>query len=315
VNFGDGMLDPTGTESMEVLPLTHRFKLTYQACTQEKQQNVSTNSTVVYQTKNVIVELRNSGSILIGSSGATIVWQAGSAGSYVNFGDGTVNADGSESMEVLPLTHRFRLTYQACTQEKQQNVSTSPTVTYQTRLVTVELKDGNGNLVENSNAAIVWQAGSAGSYVAFGNGILDFIGTESMEVLPLTHRFRMTYNNKTQEKQSSGAIVTYDLIFFVPLAPQWVLLDNFPNPFNPETWIPYAIKDAVDVNIMIHDVSGRLVKTLSLGYRNPGYYTNKDKAAYWDGRNEAGEQVSSGLYFYTIKAGEYTATRKMLMLK
>jgi flagellar hook assembly protein FlgD len=98
-------------------------------------------------------------------------------------------------------------------------------------------------------------------------------------------------------------------------APQWYLLANFPNPFNPETWIPYAIKDGVDVTIRIHDVSGRLIKTLSLGYQSPGFYTSQDKAAYWDGRNEAGEQVSSGIYFYNIKAGDFTATHKMLMLK
>jgi protocatechuate 3,4-dioxygenase beta subunit len=315
VIFGDGAVNADGKESMEVLPLTHRFRLTYKACTQEKQQNVSTNPTVLYQTQNVTVELKNSTNNYIIDSGATITWQAGSAGSYVIFGDGTVNADGKESMEVLPLTHRFRLTYQACTQEKQQNVSTNSTVLYQTQNVTVELKDSNGNLVENTGAIVVWQAGSAGSYVIFGDGILNSNGQENMEVLPLTHRFRMTYNGGTQEKQSSSTTVTYSLASFPAMAPQWCLLENFPNPFNPETWIPYSLKDGVEVTVRIHDVSGRLVKTISLGYKSPGLYTSRDKAAYWDGRNEAGEQVSSGIYFYNIQAGNFSATKKMIVKK
>jgi hypothetical protein len=314
VNFGDGVVNADGKESMEVLPLIHRFRLKYQG-TQDKQQNISTNPTVLFQTKFVTVELRNSTNAFITDSGATITWQPGSAGSYVNFGDGVVNADGKESMEVLPLTHRFRLTYQTCTQDKQQNVSTKPTLLFKTYLVTVELIDSKGTLVRNTNAIVVWQPGSAGYYVNFGDGILHSNGQESMEVLPLTHRFRMTYNGGTQEKQSSSTKVTYKLALFPANAPQWYLLANFPNPFNPETWIPYAIKDGVDVTIRIHDVSGRLIKTLSLGYQSPGFYTSQDKAAYWDGRNEAGEQVSSGIYFYNIKAGDFTATHKMLMLK
>ncbi len=96
---------------------------------------------------------------------------------------------------------------------------------------------------------------------------------------------------------------------------QSVLLANYPNPFNPETWIPYDLADAADVKVSIYSVDGSLVRMLSLGHQAPGVYQSKSRAAYWDGRNEAGETVASGLYFYTIEAGSFTATRKMLIMK
>ena len=96
---------------------------------------------------------------------------------------------------------------------------------------------------------------------------------------------------------------------------KFALRQSFPNPFNPDTWIPYELSDDAHVVIRIHDVSGRLVRTLDMGYRPTGFYTNKNKAAYWDGKNEAGEQVSSGVYFYTIQAGDFTATRKMVVAR
>ncbi|MFC1714461.1 right-handed parallel beta-helix repeat-containing protein [Candidatus Poribacteria bacterium] len=96
---------------------------------------------------------------------------------------------------------------------------------------------------------------------------------------------------------------------------EFALLQNFSNPFNPDTWIPYQLAEDVDVTIRIYSVSGKLVRTLSLGQKPAGFYTDKSKAAYWDGKNEAGEQVSSGVYFYTIQAGDFTATRKMILSK
>ena len=97
--------------------------------------------------------------------------------------------------------------------------------------------------------------------------------------------------------------------------PQNALLQNYPSPFNPETWIPFQLAEDVDVKIKIYNSVGSLVRSLDLGKKPAGYYTNKGKAAYWDGKNEAGEHVANGLYFYTIKAGDFTDTRKMTMLK
>jgi WD40 repeat protein len=93
------------------------------------------------------------------------------------------------------------------------------------------------------------------------------------------------------------------------------LLQNYPNPFNPETWFPFQLKEDSIVIIRIYETTGKLVKTLNLGNQCSGLYVEKNKAAYWDGRNEAGEPVSSGVYLYNIQAGNYTATRKMIVLR
>ena len=93
------------------------------------------------------------------------------------------------------------------------------------------------------------------------------------------------------------------------------LLTNYPNPFNPETWIPYQLQKAADVNIAIYDPRGVLVRHLSLGHQVAGHYLSRSRAAHWDGRNQVGEPVASGLYFYTLTAGDFTATRKMLIVK
>jgi Leucine-rich repeat (LRR) protein len=94
-----------------------------------------------------------------------------------------------------------------------------------------------------------------------------------------------------------------------------VLLANYPNPFNPETWIPYRLSQPGDVTIMIYNAGGRLIRRLGLGPQPAGYYEHKGQAAYWNGKTEAGEIAASGTYFYTIKTDHYHQTRKMLVLK
>ena len=93
------------------------------------------------------------------------------------------------------------------------------------------------------------------------------------------------------------------------------LLANYPNPFNPETWIPYDVAEPGDVSITIYAVNGQVVRRLDLGHQAAGMYQSRSRAAYWDGRNAFGEPVASGLYFYTLTAGDFTATRKMLIRK
>ena len=94
-----------------------------------------------------------------------------------------------------------------------------------------------------------------------------------------------------------------------------VLLANYPNPFNPETWIPYRLAEPADVRLTIYDTKGRTVRQLDLGHQPAGYYTDQNRAAYWDGRNERGGSVTSGVYFYQLRAGDYTALRRMVILK
>ena len=94
-----------------------------------------------------------------------------------------------------------------------------------------------------------------------------------------------------------------------------ILLANFPNPFNPETWIPYQLAKPTEVTITIYAGNGQVVRTLVLGHQPAGFYYSRSRAAYWDGRNAFGEPVASGVYFYTLTAGDFTATRKMLIRK
>ena len=96
---------------------------------------------------------------------------------------------------------------------------------------------------------------------------------------------------------------------------QTELLLNYPNPFNPETWIPFRLAEDADVMLTIYDVEGRMVRNLDIGHSKAGIYESRDKAIYWEGRNDLGENVASGVYFYHLTAGGYSATRRMVILK
>jgi len=93
------------------------------------------------------------------------------------------------------------------------------------------------------------------------------------------------------------------------------LLQNFPNPFNPETWMPYTLGAESDVTISIYNLSGQKVRTLTLGRQPAGDYLTRDQAAYWDGTNDNGEPVASGVYLYELRAGAYREGRKMVLMK
>ncbi len=93
------------------------------------------------------------------------------------------------------------------------------------------------------------------------------------------------------------------------------LLPNYPNPFNPETWIPYQLAEAADVSVKIYDVGGHLVRTISIGFKPVGYYLTRARAVYWDGRNEVGESVSSGVYFLQFVAGDFATTQQVVIVK
>ena len=94
-----------------------------------------------------------------------------------------------------------------------------------------------------------------------------------------------------------------------------VLLANYPNPFNPETWIPYHLANPSHVQITIYDTRGSIVRQLNLGHQREGYYTRRSRAAYWDGKNDVGERVASGVYFYQLQADQLSFLRKMVILK
>lgn len=112
-----------------------------------------------------------------------------------------------------------------------------------------------------------------------------------------------------------NAFLSVDLTVGDVRPQETVLAQNFPNPFNPETWIPYQLSESTEVSIQIYDVSGRLVRTLNLGWQPVGSYMTPSSAAYWDGRNAIGERVASGIYFYTLQTSDFAATRRMVILK
>ena len=122
-------------------------------------------------------------------------------------------------------------------------------------------------------------------------------------------RYTVTTEDVKRSLIQLPALVAYE----IPAETQ--LLANYPNPFNPETWIPYRLAEDAFVTLTIYDPSGRVVRTLNVGHRIAAVYENRSKAIYWDGRNGLGEQVTSGVYFYTLTARDYSVTRKMVILK
>lgn len=93
------------------------------------------------------------------------------------------------------------------------------------------------------------------------------------------------------------------------------VFNNYPNPFNPETWIPFQLAEDAKVTVQIYNAQGRLIRTLDLGQKEAGYYLQKEKTIHWDGKDQNGEYVASGIYFYNLYAGSYKATKKMVILK
>ena len=122
-------------------------------------------------------------------------------------------------------------------------------------------------------------------------------------------RYTVTAEDVRESLIQLAELVAYE----IPIETE--LLHNYPNPFNPETWIPYRLAEDAFVTLTIYDQTGRVVRTLEVGYQIASAYENRSKAIYWDGRNGLGEGVASGIYFYHLSAGDYSATRKMVILK
>ncbi len=128
------------------------------------------------------------------------------------------------------------------------------------------------------------------------------------EGIPMTdlRRYRVSHEQLTR---------AYLLTRFSAMPEKARLLQNYPNPFNPETWLPFQLSGDSLVTFDIYDLSGHLIRHLDIGYRSAGWHISKDQAAYWDGRNNAGEEVSSGVYFYCLRTGDFSAQRKLAIAK
>ncbi|MDE0010800.1 MAG: dockerin type I domain-containing protein [Candidatus Poribacteria bacterium] len=141
---------------------------------------------------------------------------------------------------------------------------------------------------------------------------------QSLEILTATDVRQ--WLSEAQHLNLTGARFQRGILFLQQLLATLIpkettLLANYPNPFNPETWIPYQLANPAEVTITIYAVNGHVVRQLALGHQPAGMYQSRSRAAYWDGRNQFGEPVASGVYFYTFTAGDFTATRKMLIHK
>ncbi len=164
-----------------------------------------------------------------------------------------------------------------------------------------------------------------GTLAGLGNYVATFVAPQEAFLTQTYDKFSITAQDANHRFTIEPVIYTLtpdDITAFPLIIPlrlslpkQSVLLQNYPNPFNPETWLPFKLAQDAPVIISIYDTKGQLIRTITLGNRNAGIYTTKDRAAYWDGRDSLGEKVSSGVYYYTLQAGEFRATRKMVVVK
>ena len=159
--------------------------------------------------------------------------------------------------------------------------------------------------------------------------ILVAAAVDAAEAAPALHVLDQSVFTPTQLRQwiaearasgntslpyQKGILMLEHLLALLP-PEETTLLANYPNPFNPETWIPYQLAAPTAVELTIYAANGQIVRTLTLGHQPAGIYESRNRAAYWDGKNALGEPMASGIYFYTLTAGDFTATRRMLILK
>ena len=173
--------------------------------------------------------------------------------------------------------------------------------------------DVNGDGVVNIQD-LVLAAGALGNAAAAPSASSRDLGTTPTRA-EVQEWLREAREVNLKDPEFQRGILALEQLLVVLTPQEAALLPNYPNPFNPETWIPYQLSEAAEVAISIYDVTGNVVRSLNLGHQGPGFYHSRSEAAYWDGKNNLNEGVASGIYFYHIQAGEFSATRRMLILK
>ena len=154
---------------------------------------------------------------------------------------------------------------------------------------------------------------------AFGNAAAPSSLNRDREVAPTRNDVeewlaQARQLNLVDATSQQGILFLEQLLSVLP-PNETALLANYPNPFNPETWIPYQLSNPSDVRLTVYSATGEVVRSFDLGHQAAGVYDSQSRAAYWDGTNDSGETVASGIYFYTLIAGDFSATRKMLVRK
>ncbi len=169
--------------------------------------------------------------------------------------------------------------------------------------------DGQVNIQDLVAVAAAFGEMAAGAPAAHAPALENLTATEVARWLQAAQQANLT------DPAFQRGILVLEQLLAALMPKETMLLPNYPNPFNPETWIPYQLAEPAEVTLRIYAVDGSLVRVLSLGHKAVGIYQTRSRAAYWDGKNELGEPVASGVYFYTLTAGDFTATRKMLIRK
>ncbi len=181
---------------------------------------------------------------------------------------------------------------------------------------------GNPNTASNTHSVtvmLIFQAVQVGPFApsAMGDiaGLLDRAVLESLDPEMIAAQLSSLRSKSDGSLKYQRAIALLESMLAALRPVETLLLANYPNPFNPETWIPYHLSNPSEVVITIYDARGTIVRRLELGHQREGYYTSRSRAAYWDGRNHTGERVASGIYFYQLQADNMSLLRKMVILQ
>ena len=158
-------------------------------------------------------------------------------------------------------------------------------------------------------------AGNFGKSLAVAPSMVSMVKLTTKQKHHIASAIDQLESNSNRSNEEEIALNVLQAIFPERLPTQTQLLANYPNSFNPETWIPFQLAQDAIVTAKIYDVTGKQIRIIELGYVPAGNYVESSRAIYWDGKTETGEHVSSGTYFYQIEAGDYTETRKMVILK
>ena len=211
---------------------------------------------------------------------------------------------------IYPFSASYRTTYEA----------TITPMTNGTVVITIPAdvatdRSGNSNTASDTHSITVSYPDSSRAPASLSGIVLDPTALKTLDPEVLEAQLDILRAGSDGSLKYLQAITVLESVLAEMRPEKTVLLTNYPNPFNPETWIPYHLANASDVQISIYDISGALVRQLDLGYRQAGYYTNRSRAAYWDGTNDFGERVATGIYFYQLQADNMSLLRKMLILK
>ena len=217
--------------------------------------------------------------------------------------------------------------------------ATKPTETQQPKKDTAKYDVNGDGSVDNVDASLVSNAmGTAtAKYDVNGDGTVNFLDLllvfdnrdddaagaptvlgmqlSSVQIAVIEEQIDLLIATGDRSPSAMRTLVYLQQLLATARPEKTQLLANYPNPFNPETWIPYELATDTDVRITIYNAQGVVIRTLQLGQQAAGYYTDRERAAYWDGRNALGEQVASGLYFYQLETDAMSALRKMVILK